>query len=146
MKKLHSKIVAILLVFSTIVSFLPTTNASAETVHYCKYIDKNFYGRSAPEPITLDLVYDTISIGAISEGGIDNITCHIDDVSAEHPGIFTYTFDIDTDESVYTFPISFPNGRYKIYFTGNSDIKKTFACVIFSKEDPLVQLEFPWPI
>lgn len=148
MKKIHkfSKTIALTLLLAIMVSFVPKVNTSASTVNLCKYIDKNFTWRSAPEGIYLDLEYDTISLGAICEGDtIDNLTCHIDDVTDSHPGVFSCTFDIAADGTVTTFSRSFAEGRYKIYFTGNADITKTFACIAFTKKDPLVDFVFPWP-
>lgn len=147
MKKIHkfSKTIALTLLLAIMVS-VPKVNTSASTVNLCKYIDKNFTWRSAPEAIYLDLDYDTISLGAICEGEqADQLICHINDVTDSHPGVFSKTCAFKADGEVHPLPYDFPKGRYKIYFTGNADITKTFACIVFTKKDPLVDFVFPWP-
>lgn len=127
-KRIHSILLALILAFT----FFPTTKAQAsDYINVSAYEDCDFYGRSAPEPIVLQLDCDAISFCGLSEGEIDNVTCVIVDITND--GVYSKTFSFDTDGSVTTYESYFPEGRYKVYFVGDPDILKTNALVVFSK-------------
>ena len=137
MKKFTSLVLMSLLTLALVV---PASSAKAATVFdsvatyankdVALYHDIDFYGRSEPEFVTLTQATDTVSVYATCEGDdIDNLTCHISDWNG---GSFNYALDFNADGSVTTFPIKFPAGKYKVFFTGNDYILKTDAIVIFS--------------
>lgn len=144
MKKVHkiSKMVALTLVLAIMVSFIPAGSASASTVYYIKYIDRNFYGRSAPEPFYLQLDYDTLYMSVCSEGDVsDQVTLHI--ILAEtNTCVYEHIFTADGHIEKLSFAV--PTGRYKIYFSGDPDIKKTQGMVVWGRHDPVVQFVWPW--
>lgn len=127
------KIIAVVLVFTLAFSIsAPCQTARASTpVDLSVYVDRNFYGESAAEPIHLNEDCSLISFYAISDGDeIDNLTCCIRDDS--HNGLNSCTFNFNADGSTTTVSYYLPAGRYTIYFTGNSDILKTYGCALFS--------------
>ena len=110
-------------------------SASADIIDVALYQDWNFYGRSDPEYIGLQVDADSVSFYAQCESTPDEpelLSCYI--IGYTNPS-FSYSFEFYADESVTTYAYAFPSGLYKIYFVGSTDLKKTHAYTIFTKVD-----------
>lgn len=109
------------------------TIASADVLDVTAYeYNEEFTDQSFPEPFTLQLDCDTISMLAICEGDtIDNLTCYIVDITHNH--LYDASFSFDTDGTTWTYYCAFPSGQYLVYFVGDGNIVKTSAGLVFSK-------------
>lgn len=120
------------IILTLVMTFMPTSRVSASgPVDIAYFDDANFTDRGSTETRSLQMEADTISVNATCAGDdIDLVTCHI--VGKTNPN-FTTTVTFDADGGTWTFPYNFPEGKYRIYFTGDGDILKTYAIVVFTK-------------
>lgn len=130
LKRNFKIITAMIMVAVTLVTLqLP---ASAEVVDITFFKDWNFYGKSATEPKALQADCEAISLWATCEGDeVDTVTAFI--VDRTYGGIYNTTISFPADGNVITYPYTFPEGRYYVYFTGSDNIKKTEATMVFSR-------------
>lgn len=110
-------------------------SADASIVEVALYRDWDFYGRSTPEYIGLQVAADSVSFYAECESTPDTpelLTGHV--IGITNP-TFSHTFEFYADETVTTYPYAFPTGLYKVYFIGSTTVKKTYACATFTAVD-----------
>lgn len=114
-------------------SFPETYNLEPSVVNLAAYRDRNFTGRSAPEPLVLRKSCDTISLTAscAGENVVDDLTVHIRDNT--YGGLYDTDLIFAADGSVTTIARALPEGEYKIYFTGDAAIVKLEGIVVFSR-------------
>lgn len=109
-----------------------TYSTNDDTTDIAMYQDWRFTWRSAPENVVLQADCDTISLHATCEGDVvDTLVCHIIDVT--HEGQHDADLPFTANGSVTTLDWAFPAGRYKIYFTGDTNIQKTYALAVFTR-------------
>ncbi len=116
-----------------VVDFPETYADISDSVNIAAYRDRNFTGRSAPEPLVLRKSCDTISFTAtcVEEGMVDQLVCHIVDV--ENENLYDVDLPFVANGSVKTIAWSLPEGQYKVYFTGDASIRKLEAIAVFSR-------------
>lgn len=110
-------------------------SADASIIDVAAYRDWNFYGRSTPEYIGLQVAADTVSFYAECESTPDTpelLECVIIGITNTS---YSNTFEFYADGTVTTYPYALPTGLYKVYFLGSSTIKKTYACATFTAVD-----------
>ena len=155
MKKISKKIISAILTLVVVISSTTLTNAASTRVVYsdavldntvsnnivspastsstniAAYRDWEFTWRSAPEPIVLTEDIDTISMFGTCVGDeIDeNVACHIVDLTY---GLYDSILYFPANGSVTTIARELPAGEYRVYFTGDSNIEKEVATVVFT--------------
>ena len=132
MKKIFALTLAIVMAFCTV-----CFSADAAIIEVAIYQDWEFYGRSAPEYIALQIAADSVSFSATCVNTPDQpeiLTCYIIGIS---DSTYSNSFIFEADGSVTTYPYAFPDGLYKVYFVGDPDVEKDDAIAIFTKVDTI---------
>ena len=130
MKKIIALTLAIIMCFCTV-----CFSASADIITIGLYQDWEFYGRSAPEYVALQYDADGVSFSADCTTTPDEpeiLTCFIIGVT---DSTYSHSFIFEADGTVTSYFYGFPEGLYKVYFVGNPDVEKSFACTLFTKID-----------
>ena len=133
--KKRNKLLSIVL--TLVLAFCVTTGVSAAqngSFDIAMYRDWEFTWRSAPEPIELTEDIDTISLFGTCVGDQvdEDVACHIVDVTH---GVYDSILYFPADGSVTTIARALPAGEYRVYFTGDSNIEKAEATVVFTVLD-----------
>lgn len=112
-------------------SFPETYADISDSVNIAAYRDRNFTGRSAPEPLVLRKSCDTISLIATCAAAdtTDVLVFYI--IDETHNGDFNTTLPFTANGSTETIACSLPEGQYRVYFTCTSLIEEAIA--VFSK-------------
>ncbi len=130
MKKIFTKPVSMLLIIALLISSNISIKAS-NFVDFASYESLEFYGRSAPELIPLEMSTDSISFVAYSDGDTpDELLCYI---QAYDDSGFELVVPILADGHVKAFAYQIPAKEYKVFFVGNKNIRKSNAFIIFTK-------------
>lgn len=116
-----------------VVDFPETYADISDSVNIAAYRDRNFTGRSAPEPLVLRKSCDTISLTATcaEEGVTDVLTAQIIDLT--YDGDFNTSLVFKADGSVTTVACPFPEGEYRVFFLGDPTIVKDNGLAVFSR-------------
>ena len=129
------RLFAFLMVAILSITFIPESIAKADVEDIALYEDRSFYGQSAPEIVELDVDCACVSFYATCEGNIaDTLIAYIVNLQSGH----TDTFIFDADGSVDTTFSDFEEGEYRVFFIGNSNIKKLNAIMVFTEIDPWI--------
>lgn len=110
-------------------------NALSDVHTIAKYDSWVFYDRSAPELKRLDMDTNLVSVVGYCDGEqTDDLTVNIRSAE-ETDNPVAQTFEIKADGILTSIPHQFHAGYYKIWITGNVNIKKTNVTVYFSVGD-----------
>ena len=109
-------------------------NSDADYIDVSLYQNWRFYNESRLQPVALQMDCDTITVYATceDENVVDeDMIFHIVDIT--HEGLFDTAIPFTADGSYTTCAIALPEGLYNVWFTGNSNIKKSYGMGVFSK-------------
>lgn len=102
---------------------------SSDVPTIAKYHSWEFYSKSAPELIELQMESNMISLIGSCEGDqIDDLVITIKSTS----GKFEESIPFKADGTLRSYYFIFPKGEYKVYIMGNTNIRKVNASAYFS--------------
>ncbi len=102
---------------------------SSDVATIAKYDSWEFYTRSAPELIELQMDTDMVSLVGYCDGDqTDDLEITIRSTS----GKFEEAIPFKADGVLRSYYLKFPKGEYKIYIMGDVNIKKINASAYFS--------------
>lgn len=108
-------------------------NALSDVHTIAKYDSWVFYDRSAPELRRLDMDTNLVSVVGYCDGEqTDDLIVYIRPTGGNH---IEQTIGIKADGILTSIPYHFQAGEYKIWITGDVNIKKTNVTVCFSVGD-----------